>query len=132
MLSSAMLTALTGLDAASKRFTASARNTANIQSTSQTVDGQVVREPYQPEMVSQTALSTGGVKAEIVKSPLDPYLAYSPDHPDANAEGFVEFPNIDLSREIVNQIFAEIEYKANLNVIRKAKEMGDHALDIFS
>lgn len=57
-------------------------------------------------------------------------LVYDPDHPDANAEGFVEMPNVDPLIEMVEMMMAARAYEANLAAIRTIKDMTNKAMDI--
>lgn len=52
-------------------------------------------------------------------------LAYDPGHPDANAEGYVRYPNIDLVREFVNALEATRAYEANIQAIEIARSMSN-------
>jgi flagellar basal-body rod protein FlgC len=133
MLSSSLNNALSGLNLASTKLSVSAKNIANFRSTSQTIDGStVINEPYQPEMVSQTTTSTGNVLGTIQKTNLDPIVVFDATHPDADENGIVEYPNVDLGEERVNQIIASAEFKANLNIIQKAQETEDTIFDILT
>ena len=59
-----------------------------------------------------------------------PILRYDPDHPDANEEGFVAFPNINLMEEMTNMIQATRAYEANVSAFQAAKDMALSALEI--
>ena len=47
-----------------------------------------------------------------------------PGHPDANAQGYVRYPNVDLTREFVDALEASRAYEANIQAIEIAKSMG--------
>ncbi len=73
----------------------------------------------------------GGVRVRgIVHDPTDPKLVYEPDHPDANEEGYVEMPNIDMVKEMVDMITATRSYEANVTALNAAKNMFLKALEI--
>jgi len=55
---------------------------------------------------------------------------YDPGHPDADEEGFVEMPNVDVITEMVNMISASRAYEANVTSINATKSMAVKALDI--
>ena len=55
---------------------------------------------------------------------------YDPAHPDADAQGYVVKPNIDLVREFVDLIAAQRAYEANVSAIQGAKDMFMRALEI--
>ena len=57
-------------------------------------------------------------------------LVYDPGHPDANAEGYVERPNVNVVAEMVDMITASRAYEANATAISAAKSMFTKALDI--
>ncbi|RME65300.1 MAG: flagellar basal body rod protein FlgC [Caldilineae bacterium] len=55
---------------------------------------------------------------------------YDPTHPDADAEGYVEYPNVDISTEMVDLMAASRAYQANVTVIQTAKAIAQAALQI--
>lgn len=57
-------------------------------------------------------------------------LVYDPGHPDANAEGYVERPNVNIVAEMVDMITASRAYEANATSINAAKSMTSKALEI--
>lgn len=57
-------------------------------------------------------------------------LVYDPGHPDANADGYVELPNVDIVTEMVDMITASRAYEANVTTINVAKSMAQQALNI--
>ena len=57
-------------------------------------------------------------------------LVYDPGHPDANAEGYVERPNVNAVAEMVDLITASRAYEANVTAINAAKAMANQALEI--
>ncbi len=57
-------------------------------------------------------------------------LVYDPGHPDANAEGYVERPNVNIVAEMVDMITAQRAYEANTTTINAAKSMVTKALEI--
>ena len=57
-------------------------------------------------------------------------MVYDPGHPDANRDGYVEKPNINIVAEMVDMITASRGYEANVTVINAAKTMAQSALDI--
>lgn len=74
----------------------------------------------------------GGVRVtEIAEDPSDFRIVYDPTNPDANAEGYVEMPNVDLVKEISDAMAANQAYSANVTafnvlkqVVAKGLEMG--------
>jgi flagellar basal-body rod protein FlgC len=55
---------------------------------------------------------------------------YDPGHPDADEEGYVKMPNVDVMTEMVNMISSSRAYEANVTAINSAKSMALKALEI--
>ena len=119
------------------RINTIAGNIANI-STTHNEDGQ--RVPYQPRFtVFQSDEPIGrsegsaGVKVrsiEIEQAP--PRLKYEPNHPDADENGYVSYPNIDLTTEMVDALEATRAYEANVGVIQITKDLVQQSLRILA
>jgi len=58
-------------------------------------------------------------------------MAYQPDHPDANEEGYVAYPNVNLVREMTDMLVASRAYEANLSVVTTARDMWNGALEVM-
>ncbi|MEN6312914.1 MAG: flagellar basal body rod protein FlgC [Clostridiaceae bacterium] len=72
-----------------------------------------------------------GVKVARIVEDTSPYKkVYDPGNPDADAEGYVEMPNIDIITEMVNMISATRAYEANVTSINTTKNMALKALEI--
>lgn len=72
-----------------------------------------------------------GVKvSKIVKDETPFELDYNPDHPDANEDGYVEMPNVDPLREMVDLMSVTRSYEANVTVLNATKGMMMKALEI--
>ena len=71
-----------------------------------------------------------GVK-EIIDSKDEAILKYEPDHPDANKDGYVAYPNINPVMEMVDLIEAMRSYEANVSAFKTQKEMDTKTLDII-
>lgn len=67
---------------------------------------------------------------EIVSDPNPPRMVYSPDHPDANPDGYVAYPNVNTMEEMVNLMTASRTYEANVTSINVARGMMNKALEI--
>ena len=67
---------------------------------------------------------------DIVYDKKAPILKYEPGHPDANEEGYVAYPNINLMEETTNMIQAQRSYEANVQAIQATKDMALSALEI--
>ena len=57
-------------------------------------------------------------------------LVYDPDHPDANEEGYVELPNVDTFKEMIDSMAASRAYNANIVAFNSAKYVAAKALEI--
>ena len=81
-------------------------------------------------LLNRTA-SKGGVRVtEIVEDQRDLQPVYNPDHPDANEEGYVMMPNVDLVKETVDGMSATRSYEANITAFNAMKLMAQRAIDI--
>ncbi|MGN7760398.1 flagellar basal body rod protein FlgC [Paenibacillus sp. 22594] len=121
-------------------------NIANAETTrASVVDGKAV--PYRRKMVVlettqndsfsnilQSKMSSGGsqgVKVQSIiedSSPLKP--VYNPSHPDADADGYVYMPNVDIAKEMVDMLSSTRSYEANLTMLNASKSMVSKALEI--
>ncbi|MEC0091412.1 flagellar basal body rod protein FlgC [Paenibacillus macquariensis] len=124
-------------------------NIANAETTrASVVNGEVV--PYRRKMVvltpnessfssmlqsqlnNESAKGIGnGVRVKAIKEDSSPLkLVYNPAHPDANAEGYVSMPNVDIAKEMVDMIAASRSYEANITALNASKSMTMKALEI--
>lgn len=71
-----------------------------------------------------------GVKAEIVRDPSDFLRVYDPTHPDADEDGYVLKPNVNVVSEMVDMINTTRSYEANISSIDSVKQMAKEALNI--
>jgi flagellar basal-body rod protein FlgC len=130
------------LTAERARMNAIASNLANANSTT-SVDGQgpykrkdVVLEsaPAQNEfgeIVDQQLNTHTEVRVvEVREDQAPPRLEYNPDHPQANAEGYVAMPNVNAVVELTNSISADRAFQANVNLFQTTKQMALKALEI--
>ena len=123
-----------GLGAERLRMEVVANNIANA-SVTRTPEG----GPYRRrDVVFETVLSgvegndtpgLGGVRvAGMVSDQSELPRVFSPGHPDADADGFVSMPNVNLPIEMVNLITASRAYEANLRVAQSFLELSQSAL----
>ena len=111
-------------------------NLANINTTRTLAGGPYKRRvPVFAEMVDKTIggyQDIGGVRVlEIEEDQTPPRLVYQPEHPDANADGYVAFPNVNLVREMTDMLVASRAYEANLSVATSARDMWNSALEVL-
>ena len=67
---------------------------------------------------------------EQVSDPRPGRSLYDPGHPDADADGFVAYPNVDVNSEMVDLMVARRVFEANASVFQAAKAMLRRSLDI--
>jgi len=126
------------LNAQKTRLDIVAQNIANAQTT-RGPDGQ----PYQRKVVTfETELlrhmgdragspALQGVKVgSITGDKSAGQRIYDPQHPDANADGYVQMPNVNMAFEMVDLMTASRAYEANLSVVKNARQMAMKALEI--
>jgi len=76
--------------------------------------------------------TASGVRvADIALDDTPPRLAYQPDHPDADEEGYVAYPNVNVVREMADMMVASRAYEANLTVVETGKSVWNSAIDIM-
>jgi flagellar basal-body rod protein FlgC len=75
---------------------------------------------------------SGGVKVQEIAEDFDTPLrkVYNPSHPDADADGYVSFPNVNLVSEMVDMMSASRAYEANVTAIKAEKNMLSSAMKI--
>ncbi|MDD2557222.1 MAG: flagellar basal body rod protein FlgC [Desulfuromonadaceae bacterium] len=113
-------------------------NMANIETTRTPQGGPyqrklVVFETKQPGFKQQLngAMQAQGVRvSRIVTDTAEPRLHFDPAHPDANENGYVAMPNINLLEETADMMMATRAYEANLTSIKASKRMALKALEI--
>lgn len=72
-----------------------------------------------------------GVRVQTIEEDPSPFkLDYNPDHPDANEDGYVEMPNVETVREMVDMMAAYRAYEANITALNTYKNMAMQALQI--
>ena len=135
-----------GLTAQRLRMDVTAENLANAQTT-KGADGQpyrrkevVLREISQGGFGAQltAAMGTsaksrpGGVEvAQIATDQTAGKMVYDPSHPDANAQGYVQMPNVDTVTEMVDLIDSSRAYEANVTAMQASKQMFTKTLEIL-
>ncbi|MHC4478917.1 MAG: flagellar basal body rod protein FlgC [Planctomycetota bacterium] len=72
----------------------------------------------------------GTVEARVGEDDTDFQWIYDPTHPDANEDGYVAYPNVEMVREMVDLITASRAYEANITALSTAKAMNKKALEI--
>ena len=131
-----------GLRANRKRMGAISSNIANAQTTRTPEGGPYRRKQVvfgsEPARDSFAEILEGelGEKAqnvyatEVVSSNRPPILKYEPNHPDANEQGYVAYPNVNIMEEMADMISASRSYEANISAMNTAKDMAMKAMEI--
>lgn len=107
------------------RFTSHLRN-ANVK-LSRTQNGHISGR----QLKENSEVELSNVDMKTVQDPDSSYkLVYDPSHPDADEEGYVKYPDIEIINEMVDMMAASRAYEANTVAISSAKTMAKNALDI--
>ncbi len=126
-----------GLYAQRKRLDVIASNLANLETTRTENGG-----PYRRKMVVMSTkpvegfdqvLSSrlAGVEIDDIVEDDAPFMkVYDPGHPDADEQGYVLKPNVDLIVEITNMLVAKRNFEANVTAVKSIKQMALKALEI--
>jgi flagellar basal-body rod protein FlgC len=86
---------------------------------------------FKDHMESHLRNSTQGVQVtKILEDNDPPQLIYNPDHPDSREDGYVELPNVNVLKEMVDLMNATRSYQANATTIKSAKRMALKALEL--
>jgi flagellar basal-body rod protein FlgC len=122
------------LEAQKGRMNTIASNMANINSTQTETGGPYRRKDVVFSTVtidSGGAVPLQGVQVEKVTESQEPLKqVYDPGHPDADQEGFVSLPNINIMEEMVNMMMASRAYEANVTTFNMSKNMFLKALEL--
>ncbi|HHV93176.1 MAG TPA: flagellar basal body rod protein FlgC [Firmicutes bacterium] len=113
-----------------------ANNLANVNTTRTEAGGPYRRQ--MPVFATRTearpnahGFRGAGVRViGIYEDPTPGRLVYEPEHPDADENGYVHYPNVNVVTEMVDMISATRAYEANINVINSARNMALKALEI--
>ena len=73
---------------------------------------------------------SGTEVAEVAVDQSPPRLVYDPSHPDANEQGYVAMPNVNVLTEMVDLISSTRAYEANVTALNASKDMTKKALEI--
>lgn len=139
----------TGLTAQRLRMDVISENIANVNTTRTLQGGPYRRKTVLFQEIQETPFSgmmqdvlgddnlrrraplgMGVRVSNVVQCGIQGPKIYDPHHPDANAEGYVEMPNVNIVEEMVNMISASRSYEANITAINTAKQMMSRTLEI--
>lgn len=131
-----------GMTAQRMRMNTISSNIANINTTRSPEGGPYRRKDVVVEampdarsfgeiLTSQPQRDLARVQVtDVISDPKAPLMKFEPNHPDANEEGYVAYPNINLMEEMANMITASRAYEANISAMNATKDMALQALEI--
>jgi len=95
-------------------------------------EAQSVGQPFSSIFQSQLDQQPQGVAiSQIVVDPSEPDRRYMPGHPDADKDGYVDFPKVNPAEDMVDLLGASRAYQANVSAISAVKEMINRSMDLF-
>jgi flagellar basal-body rod protein FlgC len=131
-----------GMTAQRMRMNTISSNIANINTTRSPEGGPYRRKDVVVEampdarsfgeiLTSQPERDLARVQVtDVISDRKAPLMKFEPNHPDANEEGYVAYPNINLMEEMANMITATRAYEANISAMNATKDMALQALEI--
>ena len=135
--------ASSGMAAQRSRLNTISSNIANINTTRTPEGGpyrrkDIVFSALQDQKNFGEILSSADPKSQvdrvqvtdIISDTKPPQLRYEPNHPDANEDGYVAYPNINMMEEMTNMLQATRAYEANVSALQAAKDMALSSLEI--
>lgn len=143
-----MNTSSSALTAQRLRMDTISANIANAETTRATINEDGEFEPFRRKTVrfqeegasfreqlsrvrNRGEMGSNGVKVTRIVEDEAPFVSvYNPNHPDANADGYVQMPNVDPLQEMVDLMSATRSYEANVTALNATKGMLMKALEI--
>jgi len=136
-----------GLSAERLAMDVIANNIANVNTT-RTADGGAFKRQLvvfaqktnddakqQAQQLGQDPNQVGnlnGVKTtQIIDDPSPDRLVYDPGNPDADTQGYVHYPNVQIVKEMVDMMVAQRAYEANVSAIKESRAMGNAVLGVL-
>jgi flagellar basal-body rod protein FlgC len=124
-----------GIHAQRARLDVIANNIANAESTRTPEGGPYRRQTITFRAVYKNNVASGnepeGVMADgVLEDPTDFRTIHDPGHPDADANGYVRMPNVNVVEEMVDMVSATRAYEANVTAMNAAKTMITSAIEI--
>lgn len=137
-----MRVSASGMSAQRQRMNTISSNIANINTTRSAEGGPYRRKDVVFEAIPE-AKSFGEIlmsqpqrdvaRVQVTDVHTDrkaPILKFEPDHPDADENGYVAYPNINLMEEMANMIQATRAYEANVSAMQATKDMAMTSLEL--
>ena len=126
-----------GLTAQRQRVEVSSANLANSQTTRTPEGGPYRRRdvvfqsvPFANELDAASAGLNGVAVVGVYEDQTDFDRRYEPGHPDADKQGYVEYPNINIMEEMANLVEASRSYEANISALNIVKTMISKTLEL--
>ena len=139
-LFAALQVSASGMQAERMRAETLVENMANAETT-RTPDGgpykrkdvvfssELQESPF--SAVFQNELATGVTVSEITEDNSPPEMRYLPNHPDANAQGYVAFPKMNPAEDMADLLNTTRSYQANIAAMTAVKDMITHSIDLL-
>ena len=136
-----MTISATGLSAQRLRMNLISSNMANVNTT-RTDTGEPYKRKdvifeaeqktnFEAELDARMAQASSGVRVAGIIEDNKPFVEkFDPGHPDADDNGYIRLPNINVVEEMVNMISASRSFEANATAVRTTKDLASVALEI--
>ena len=127
--------AASALQAEKVRMEVISQNIANANTTSTDKGGPYQRQVVRFETIMANQFDPYSAKAEVrvagIETDNRPFkVMHQPGHPDADADGMVKYPNVNVHEEMADLIASSRAMEANLSIIRTARQMAMQTLAI--
>lgn len=139
---SGMNISASGMSAQRLRLDIISQNIANV-STTRDENGNVYRRktvvfgekdmtPFRNVLMNAAGTNSGGVKVTEINEDTKSEMrkVYDPSHPDADADGYVTYPNVNTVQEMTDMIDASRAYEANVTAFNASKNMALKGLEV--
>jgi flagellar basal-body rod protein FlgC len=139
-LFAALQVSASGMQAERMRAETLVENMANAETTRTPEGGPYKRKDvvFSSELqespfsaVFQNELATGVTVSEITEDNSPPEMRYLPNHPDANAQGYVAFPKMNPAEDMADLLNTTRSYQANIAAMTAVKDMITHSIDLL-
>jgi flagellar basal-body rod protein FlgC len=141
-LFSALSVGASGMSAQRMRAELLVENLANAETTRTPEGGPYRRKdvvfesadtegPFSSIFEAQLRAAGGVEVSDVVVDQRDPEKRYIPGHPDADAEGYVAFPRVNVAEDMVDLMGASRSYEANVAAISAVKDMIVRSIDLL-
>lgn len=117
-----------------------ASNIANINTTRTAAGGPYRRKipvfgekqiDFSQALTAAEKNMSGGIEVkEIIEDQSSLQKVYNPGHPDADASGYVSMPNVSMSKEMIDMVYVQKLYEANITVYNATRKMAQETLTI--